>query len=73
MLPCSSAIRHGRRRAYSGEPLSQPSAPIDVGRQGKAVGGDLTTGDLTSDELWPVSVMLCFCVSDVWVPADHGA
>ena len=70
--PPTSAVRHGHRRAYSDEPPSQPSAPIDAGCQGEAVGGDLTVGDLASDELWPVSAALCFCLSDGWVPVDRG-
>ena len=70
--PPTSAVRHGHRRAYSDESLDQPSAPIDAGRRGEVVGGDLTTGGLTGDELWPVSAVLCFCVSDVWVPIDRG-
>ena len=71
-LPRSSAVRHGCRRAYSGEPPSQPSTPIDAGRRGKAVGGDLIVGALTGDELWPISAVLYLCVSNMWVPVDRG-
>ena len=48
--PCSSAVRNGRRRAYSSEPPSQPCVPIATGRRCEAISGDLTTGD----ELGPV-------------------
>ena len=68
----TSIVRHGRRRAYSDESLDQPSAPIDAGRRGEAIDGDLTAGDLAGDELWSVSAVLCFYVSDVWVPVDRG-
>ena len=74
--PPTSTVHHGHRRAYSGEPPSQPSTPIDTGRRGEAIGGDLTaddlTGDLASEELWSISVVLCFYVSEVWVPIDRG-
>ena len=72
MLPRSSTVCHGRRRAYSGEPPSQPSTPIDAGRRGEAIDGDLTAGDLAGDELWSVSAVLCFYVSNMWVPVDRG-
>ena len=68
----TSAVRHGRHRAYSGEPPSQPSAPIDVGRRGKAVGGDITAGDLAGNELWPVNHRALFCVTDMWGHTDRG-
>ena len=71
MLPRRSAVRHGRRRAYSGDPSSQPCVPIDAGRRGEAIGGDLTTGDLTGNELGPVSIALCFGVTDGWGPIDR--
>ena len=70
--PPTSTVCHGHHRAHSGEPPSQPSVPIDAGRRGKALGGDLTAGDLVSDELGPVSVALCFGVTDGWGPVDHG-
>ena len=54
MLPRSSAVRHGRRRAYFGKPPSQPCVPIAAGHHGEAVGGDLTTDELIDDELGPV-------------------
>ena len=69
--PPTSTVRHGHCRAYSGESLDQPSAPIDAGRRGEAICGDLTAGDLASDELWPISTALCFGVSDLWVPIDR--
>ena len=70
--PSTSIIHHGRRRAYSGESLDQPSAPIDAGHRGEAVGGDLTAGDLIDDELWPVNHRTLLCVTDGWVPIDRG-
>ena len=71
--PPTSVVHHGHRRAYSGESLDQPSAPIDVGRRGKAVGGDLTVGDLAGDELWPVNHRALFCATDMWGHADRGS
>ena len=68
----TSAVCHGCRRAYSVESLDQPSAPIDAGRRGEAVGGDLTAGDLAEDELGPVSAALCFGVTDGWAPLTVG-
>ena len=68
----TSIVRHGRRRAYSDESLDQPSAPIDAGRRGKTVGGDLTVGDLAGEELWPVNHHALLCVTDGWVPVDRG-
>ena len=68
----TSVIYHGHRRAYSGESLDQPSIPIDVGRRGEAVGGNLTTGDLASDELWPINRRALFRVTNGWVPVDRG-
>ena len=70
--PPTSAILHGRRQAYSGESLDQPSAPIDVGRRGEAVGGDLTAADLAGDELWPFNRYALFCVTDRWALVDRG-
>ena len=70
--PPTSAILHGRRQAYSGESLDQPSAPIDAGRQGEVVGGDLTASDLAGDELSPVNRRALFCVTDGWVPINCG-
>ena len=70
--PPTSVVRHGHRRAYSGESLDQPSAPIDARRRGETVGGDLTAGDLAGDELWPVNRLALFCVTDGWVPVDRG-
>ena len=43
-----------------------------MGRRGEAVGGDLTAGDITGDELWPVNHHALFCVTDRWVPVDRG-
>ena len=68
----TSIVRHGRRRAYSDESLDQPSAPIDAGRRGEAIGGDLTIGDLVGDDLWPINRHTLFCVTDGWVPVDRG-
>ena len=70
-IPSStSAVCHGCRRAYSDESLNQPSAPIDAGRRGEAIGGDLTTGDLADDELWLVNHHALFYVTDMWGHAD---
>ena len=73
VLPPTSVVHHGCRRAYSDESLDQPSAPIDVGHQGEAVGGDLTAGDLAGDELWLVNHRALFCVTDMWGHADRGS
>ena len=72
-LTRSSAVRHGRHRAYSGEPPSQPSTPIDVGRQGEAVDGDLTASDLAGDEQWPVNHCALLYVTDTWGQIDSGS
>ena len=70
--PPTSIVRHGRRRAYSSEPPSQPSAPIEARRRGEAVGGDLTVVDLIGNELWPVNHHALFRATDGWVPVDRG-
>ena len=66
-------VRHGHRRAYSGESLDQPSAPIDAARRGEAVGGELTASDLVGGELWLVNHRALFCVTDMWGHADRGS
>ena len=70
--PLTSVVRHGYRRAYYGDSLDQPSAPIDTGRRDEAIGGDLTLDDLANDELWQANYCTLFCVTDGWVPVDHG-
>ena len=66
ILLLTLAVHHGHRRAYSGESLDQPSAPINAGYRGKAVSGDLTIGDLAGDEQWPINHRALLCVTDVW-------
>ena len=72
VLPSTSAIRHGRRRACSGEPPSQLSLAVDARGWGEYSGEDATAGDLTVGEFLPVSAVLSFGLADEWVPVDRG-
>ena len=66
------AVCHDRRRASSGEPLSQLSLPIDAQRWEERNGEDATARDLTIGEFSPVSAIPCLGLADKWVSIDHG-
>ena len=70
--PPTSAILHGRRRACSGEPLSQLSLLVDACGSHECSDEDATAGDLTVGEFSPVSAVPYFGLTDEWVPVDRG-
>ena len=57
---------HARRWDSSGEPLSQPRAPVKAGCRVGHDGEDATTDKLAVGELRPVSAVLCSCLTDTW-------
>ena len=62
---------HGRRRDSSGDPLSQPRAPVDAHGDGEHDGEDLVAGDLTVDELSSVNRRALLCLAVKWGQLTH--
>jgi len=57
---------HACWKDSSGEPLSQPRAPVNAGCRVGHDGEDATVDELAIGELRPVSAVLCSCVADGW-------
>jgi hypothetical protein len=66
----NAAMRHGRRRAHSGEPLGQSVTPFGAARRAERAGTHSSAVGLATGEIRPAGVPPLPYATDRW---DRGA